>query len=91
MSKKKGLMFFDNEWLKSALGAAVGGVTTAVAFVTRQDRRITRIEEKTERIDALATTALESRERLVRVEAHMSGVQTSLTRVENKIDGLSRQ
>ena len=80
-------MISDPDWLKSALSAVFGAVSTAIAFIVRQDRRITRIEEQVKRVEASALKSAENGERIARLEGVVEDVKSSALRIEDKIDG----
>lgn len=83
----------EPDWLKSIIGAVFGGVSTAAAFVIRQDRRITKVEKEVEKFSGVQTAldksiakSAENGERLARVETSMDSVAHSFDRLEAKID-----
>lgn len=85
----------DASWLKSVVSAVVGAAGTAAAFVIKQDRRITRVEEKLDKVASVSASiekwaekSSDNGERLARVEANVATVAQALGRLEGKIDRL---
>lgn len=83
----------DNEWIKSGVAAIAGAASTAMAFMMKQDRRITKSEDRiqelfriSEQIESSVRKSSENGERLARVETSVAAVARSCERVEEKID-----
>lgn len=78
----------ESDWFKSVVAAIIGAASSALAFIWRQDKRITIVEQAVDKIEHGVKKSEENGERLARVETSVSTVMTTLDRLDQKIDRL---